>query len=365
MEQEIQAMIAAQTEQAAVIAGLQSEVLQLKSAPVIVDEVKEAKELKSKFYSMVKDGDGQNLVELVKDGKVKAAQMGAQGDTVIQDVNRSIVTRITEMSTLTSLFGREVTQNANYVRKVSVGGVETYWDGEAKADGAPELVEVRMVSGKVISLPVVSNDVIADSFFDVEAFLMTEVAKAVGTKSAIAILNGDGVKKPKGFLKYFDKVEGIKALADRPVDMFPILLQGNGLESLIDALRKMTINLPTDYQSKAKYAMSIAAFEKVSAEKDTQGHSFVQKDANGVVAGRLNGYEIVVDRLMPADAPILFGDFESAFAVCELPNSVQMLRNAYIVPFNVQFNIGLRIGTIVKANDSVIGLFLADAPVGK
>ncbi|MFM1687931.1 phage major capsid protein [Aeromonas salmonicida] len=358
MEQEIQAMIAAQTEQAAVIAGLQSEVLQLKSAPVIVDEVKEAKELKAKFYSMVKDGDGQNLVELVKDGKIKAAQMGTKGDTVIQDVNRNIVTRITETSVLTGLFGRETTQNDNYVRKVSVGGAQTYWDGEAKAEGAPELVEVKMSSGKVISLPVISNDIAADSFFDIEAFLMTEVAKAIGDKSAMAILNGDGLKKPKGFLKYFDKVEGIKALADRPVDMFPILEQGKGLESLIDALRKMTIDLPTPYRSRAKYAMSVAAFEKVSAEKDTQGHSFVQKDVNGAVAGRLNGYEIVVDRLLPADAPILFGDFESAFAVCELPNSVQMLRNAYVIPFHVQFNIGLRVGTIVKANDSVIGLFM-------
>ncbi|CAJ1855360.1 hypothetical protein HLBENOHH_02469 [Aeromonas dhakensis] len=355
MEQ-LEQLLAAQAEQAQVITGLKSELAEMKVKGV--DPEAEKKELKRKFFEIAKKGDGQKATDLIEEGKVKAAQMGEKGDTIIPDINREIITRVLEGSALTAYFGRDVAANTDYTRKVAVGEGGTYWEGDTAAESAPELKDIKATSGKVISLPTVKNDVAADSFFDIEAFILNEVSRRIGAKVSGAVLNGDGVNKPLGLLKHFDKTEGVKAIDARKIDMFGVVVKADG-EELIDSLRRQSLELPSAYQSSARWAMSLAAYERLCREKDTTGHSFIQKDVTQKSAGTLHGYEIIVDRMLPADAPVMFGDFEQAFAVVELPNTMQFLRNEYVKPFHVQWNIGFRVGTIVKSNEAITGFYLA------
>ncbi|QWL58217.1 phage major capsid protein [Aeromonas jandaei] len=351
MEKELEQLLVGQTEQAEIISKIKGEIAELKEKGV--DPKEQSKELRQKFFADLKQGQAA-----IENGRVKADRLGQNGDLIIADVNRDIVKRMRESSELVSMFGREQSANTDYSRRVAKGKVATYWDGTAATAGAPELVVVKMTSGKLISTPEVHEDQMADAFFDAESFLMEEVTAEVGDVSANAILAGDGDKKPMGFIKYFDKEEGVKPLADRKVDHFRVIAKADG-EELVDTLRKMVIELPSAYKARAKFVMSVHAYELISKEKYTTGESVIQRDPNGGVAGRLHGYDIVVDRLLPDTAPVMFGDYQAAFAVVELPNHMTMQRNPYVKDFMVRFVIGMRLGTITKANDAVVGMFLA------
>ena len=377
LNQKLDAVISTVEARTADVEAVKSAVAELKDAFAGLStaqvEVKEDKvDLKAKFYDMAKSGEGFGT-ELVREGEIKSASFNvtdeaSAGAGVVTEVSKQILTRIVEDYKIPSMFGIETTNSTKYEKRVQVGVSGARWEGEnvagANGDhtGSPKFATIKMSHGKAIAKPIVTQEALNDPFFNAEAFLMGDVQKQLGRLISEGLLNGNGENQPKGFYTYFDAVEGAKEVADRKVDMFPVITNAIGTdEDLIAALQAMQFALKTGYVSGAKYVMNREVFQRVAALKDGMGRPLMQASLDAAYAGRIFGFEIVVDAMASKEVPVIFGKLNEAFKVVNIPTSLDFVRNPYKIDFCVEFTIAQRIGTIVGDNEAVVGLIPAVA----
>ncbi|WP_347368020.1 phage major capsid protein [Vibrio vulnificus] len=387
LAQKIEAVVDGVKSQAEVVETIKSEIADLRDAFAGLSvanepEVKaEVVDLKAKFYEIAKSGEGVQGTELVKDGEIKSAVFNvadeaSAGAGVLVEVNRQILTRIVEDFAITKLFGRDTSNSTKYEKRVQVGTGSARWEGENTelANGAhtdsPRFATIKMTHGKAIAKPVVTHEALKDPFFNAESFLMNDTRKQLARLVAQGLVSGiGGENQPKGFLTYFDEVEGVKDVAERKVDHFPVVIKTAAEiaedAALILALQDMQYALKTGYVAGSKYVMSRKMFQRVAGMKDGIGRPFMQPSLDAAVAGRIFGFDIVVDPMIGEDKPVIFGRLDEAFKVIDLPLSMEMIRNPYKIDGAVEFYIATRIGTMVHDNESVVAMVVKSAAKAK
>ncbi|HDI3263900.1 TPA: phage major capsid protein [Vibrio cholerae] len=362
------------------IADLTDAFAGLSAANDPIVEVKDTTEtLKTKFFDLAKTGEGYHT-ELVKDGKIKSdafntADNASAGAGVLTQVNRQIVEHIVEDYAITKLFGRDTAGSVNYERRVMTGGAGARWEGEnvEGVNGAhtatPRLATIKMTHGKAIAKPIITAEALQDPFFNAETFVMGATRKALARTVAEGVVNGNGEAQPRGFMTYFDAVEGVKAVEERKVDHYPVLVKPAADladdQKLLDALQALQYELKAGYVSGAKYVMSRKMFQRVAGIKDGLGRPMLMTSLEAGVSGRIFGFDIVVDPLLNEDKPVVFGRIADAFKVIEIPSALQFTRNPYKIDQCVEFYIATRIGTMVNDNEAVVALLVETARKAK
>ncbi|EKD9324320.1 phage major capsid protein [Vibrio vulnificus] len=368
--------------QAELVESIKSEVADLRDAfaglSVANEEIKsESVDMKAKFFEIAKSGEGVQGTELVKDGEIKSTAFNvtdeaSAGMGVLTEVNRQILTRIVEDYAITKLFGRDTAQSTKYERKVQVGTGGARWEGEnvslvnGEHTGSPRFATIKMTHGKAIAKPVVTHEALKDPFFNAESFLMNDTRKQLARLVAEGLVNGTGGEnQPAGFMTYFTEVEGVKAVDERKVDHFPVVVKSATDiaedAALIAELQNLQYELKTGYVAGAKYVMSRKMFQRVAGMKDAIGRPFMQPSLDAAVAGRIFGFDIVVDPMIGEDKPVVFGRLGDAFKVIDLPLSMEFIRNPYKIDGAVEFYIATRVGTIVGDNESCVALIVKPA----
>lgn len=341
------------------IADLKDALVGLQAANEEEVEVK-GEDLEVKFYDEVKNYKGET--ELVKDGQIKAAsfnvtEAGSATEGVITEVNRKIVQSAIEESALVKLFGRETAGSTKYEKRKQIGLSGARWEGEnvegvnGAHTGAPTFTTLKAKFGKAIAKPVITQEALSDPFFNAEAFLMTDVRKQLGRLVVEGLVKGAGENQPTGFTTLFtaeqakiDAGTHFKLLADFAGDD----------AAFVEALQGMQFALKTGYLVGSKYVMARDVFQRVAGLKDTTGRPLMQTSLVEGVAGRIFGFDIVVDPTLVG--VIYFGKFDEAFKVVDIPTSLEFLRNPYKIDFCVEFSIATRIGSIVHDNEAVVGM---------
>lgn len=347
---------ASKSKQAEVVDAI--EALKAKLADTNPEETEEVKSARAMFTKSMTETGG----EIIKAGKLQGAKnFGAAGDIIVTEFNKTITQRILETSKLVSHFGQE-TGILDYKKKVTKGGTVASWEGEYTST-VPVLVDIASTGGKLTSSPMVEKTVAADAFFDATSFLETDAMKRISAQAAVAMLQGDGVKKPKGIVKHFDKVEGLKPVDTRDVETFSSVVATVADATLIDLLRDLVNSVPAEYHGNARWGMSREAFNTVYALKDADGRSYLQPDPQNPMSFLLHGFEIVLDVTLAASAPIMFGDFDAGFKVLNVPQAIDLVANPFRVPGFMVYDITYRAAVIMGANDAIAGLFLPEAGV--
>ncbi|MGL4843934.1 MAG: phage major capsid protein [Aeromonas veronii] len=375
MQTKIDEVLSVIKSQADEIAEMRDALEAVKSAPVEQVEVK-SEDLKAKFYEVVKSGEGTDAQgEIVKEGQIKAMNVtdsASAGAGVVAEVSTQIVQRMVNEFAVPALFGFANTNSTKFERRVQVSGSTVNWEGEnlsgTSGDNTdtPTFATIEMTHGKVTAFPQITQEALSDPFFDAEAFVLADVAKEMGRAVADALMNGDGVKKPMGFYRYMDAVEGAKDVKARKVDHFAVLNAAiTSDEELIAALRKMIFSMKAGYRAGAKFVMSEELFERVAGLTDGMKRPLMQPSLDAAILGTLFGYGIVVDTHIPADVPVVFGQLDQAFQIVNIPTELSFNRNPYRVRGCVEFEIAQRIGTIVLDNEAVIGLMVPAARKAK
>jgi HK97 family phage major capsid protein len=352
--------------QADEIAEMRDALESVKSAPAVQVEVKDEKaELKAKFYNDVKNGSANTQV--IKDGQVKSfntADQASAGAGIVTEVSQTILTRLRDDYVVAGLFGVETASSVDYEKRVQVGHSTVAWVGEnVNADGVamtgtPTFETVKMTHGKISAAPVLTSEALSDPFFNAEAFVMQDVAVELSRGIALGILKGEGKYQPKGFYKHFDATEGAKPVADRAVDAFPVVAEDIADDAkLLEALRRLPYKMPASYVVGGKYVMTRELFERVSGLKDGIGRHYMHESEIAGVAGRIFGYDIVIDPMNTnQEMPVVFGHLDRAFKIVNIPTALELVRNPYAIPHCVRFDVQHRVGTIVGDNQAVIGL---------
>lgn len=207
------------------------------------------------------------------------------------------------MRETSALVGRcrnvQITQGEVDIPRV-VSGTAANWVGEAEAK-----VETTMTFGLgAITLDEMgawvelTTRLLEDNSYGVEELVLSDLALAFQQAAAAALVNGNGVKKPLGFLQ--DAVGATTVYTEDADDITA--------DSLIDA----SLAIPAPLMAGAVWLMNRRTLGTVRKLKDGGGRFLFSTDGGLVngVPGTLLGYPVLMDENMPnvaADAyPVAF-----------------------------------------------------------
>lgn len=219
---------------------------------------------------------------------------------------------------------------------VDMGGAAAAWTDELAArtkTAHANIKERSFFANELYAFNFLSESLKEDAEFDVVAWLMNNATKAIARAEGAAFVNGDGHKKPKGFLNQtivanaswaWGKLGYIVTGASAgfapavPGSQVGPSASSNGADCLFNLIH----SLPKLYRNNCDWVMNRLTLAEVRKLKDADGN-YLFKDAltaNGFLSQLLN-YPIMEAEDMPdiaADSySIAFGDFNEGYYILD------------------------------------------------
>lgn len=304
---------------------------------------------KTAFDSYVRKGRDDGLRELEQ----KAISLGTDADGgfgVPEELDRNITQLERDSSVMRAIANVITVGTDEYKKLVNIGGAGSGWVGETDArpgTNTPKLAQIAPFFGEIYANPAITQKALDDIFFDVEAWLATELAWDFADQEGDSFIAGNGTLKPKGFLAYANSAVTDKA-GNRPFGTLQFVTSGAAAAlSNADRLIDLVHSLRRGYRKNAKFLgnnLTLAALRKL---KDLEGNYLWRPGLEQGVAGTLLGYGYEEDESMPdiaADAlPLAFGDFKRGYTIADV-RGTRVLRDPFTNKPYVHFYTTKRVG---------------------
>lgn len=299
------------------------------------------------FDAYIRSGDDDALRGLELDGKSMSSSVNADGGYLV-DPKTSDLIKSTLIST-TSIRGiaNVVTVDASsYDVLVDQNDLGAGWADETSntaETGTPTLDRITIPLYELTALPKISQRLLDDSAFDIEAWLAGRVADKFARAEAAAFVNGDGADKPTGFLN--------QTLTDNDSwtwGTVGYIASGSAAGfSDADKLIELVYAVGAEYRQNAAFVMNSKTAGLVRSFKDGDGRHLWSDGLSQGQPARLLGYPVVISEDMPdvgADTtPIAFGDFQAGYTIAERPD-LRILRDPFSAKPHVLFYASKRVG---------------------
>jgi len=347
----------ASEELAAIKADLE-EIKAKQAAPTFISKTGDKQDMESRdlFKTFIKEG-AEGLRTKGTDLQIST---DAQGGYALPEELRQEIIRIQhEVSPMRQVCSIAQAATTDVKQLVSTGDAASGWVGETDAraqTNSPELAQRTATFGEVYARPRVYQHLIEDGFFNVEDWLLSEVARQFSEAEGVAFLSGNGTNKPVGILN------GLTLTADAAANdangTYEVLNTGvnNALGStdagIIEFLRTVVKSVKTPYLPNCRWMMNRATHQALVNLKNSDGEYFLQRDLTQAAATSLFGHSVIINEDMDdideaaASAPIMFGDFQRAFQIIDRVD-VSVLRDPYTNPGSVMFYSRKRVGSMV------------------
>ncbi|MGO9547401.1 MAG: phage major capsid protein [Rhodomicrobium sp.] len=164
----------------------------------------------------------------------------------------------------------------------------------------------------------VSNNFLADSAIDIEAWLVREFAREMARLEGAAFINGTGAKQPLGL----QTATGI--------NYYP---SGNASTLVDDAVVALPFQLPAMYAQNGVWLMNRQTMGAVRQFKDTVGRYIFDAtlDKNGLPT--IMGQPVIdcpdMPNIGPNTFPIIYGDMDAAYIIVDRAGPMTLLRDIY------------------------------------
>ena len=204
--------------------------------------------------------------------------------------------------------------------------VNAGWVGETASrpkTSSPSLNEIRIPVNEMYASPEATQNLIDDSFISIEDWLQGKLVSKFARLEGTAFVEGDGNKKPKGFLSYnagsgFNKLQQITSA-------------GSGVIAF-DDLIDVTDALLDSFKSNARWVMNKETRSELRKLKDNDDQYLWQPDNQDGIASSLLGYGVTIAVDMPAIAgsalSIAFGDFRRGYKIVDR-QGLRILRDPF------------------------------------
>ena len=225
------------------------------------------------------------------------------GYLVPDEFERTLVEALEEENVFRTL--AHVIKTSSGDRKIPVvasKGTASWVDEEgAYTESDDAFSQVSIGAYKLGTMIKVSEELLADSVFDLEAYISKEFARRIGAREEESFFNGDGKGKPLGILAAKDGAEvGVTAAsataitADEVIDLF--------------------YSLKAPYRKNAVWVLNDATVKQIRKLKDTTGQYLWQPSLIAGTPDTILGRPVKTSAFMPTAAAgaktIAFGDFK-------------------------------------------------------
>lgn len=225
------------------------------------------------------------------------------GYLVPDEFERTLVEALEEENVFRTL--AHVIKTSSGDRKIPVvasKGTASWVDEEgAYTESDDAFSQVSIGAYKLGTMIKVSEELLADSVFDLEAYISKEFARRIGAREEESFFNGDGKGKPLGILAAKDGAEvGVTAAsataitADEVIDLF--------------------YSLKAPYRKNAVWVINDATVKQIRKLKDSTGQYLWQPSLVAGTPDTILGRPVKTSAFMPTAAAgaktIAFGDFK-------------------------------------------------------
>ena len=204
---------------------------------------------------------------------------------------------------------------------VATGHSTAQWTAEnaAYTESNPTFGQKQIDAFKLTDLCRVSVELLQDSAFDIEDYLMKEFARAFGIAEEEAFCVGTGTNQPTGIFTANGDTVGVTAAANNAIT-------ADELISLVYALK-------SPYRRNAKFLMNDATISAIRKLKDLNGAYLWQPSLQAGQPDRLLGYDLYTSPYVPTMAAgaltVAFGDFKNYWIGDRAGRTVQRLNELY------------------------------------
>lgn len=251
--------------------------------------------------------------------------------------------------------------SAGYRKLITTGGALSGWASETGARAetdTPKFREIAPPMGDLFANPAASQAMLDDAAFDVEAWLTNEIATEFARAEGAAFVNGDGVNKPRGFLRgptpttEADTVRAFGTLQYLATGVAGNFAATNPADRLIDLIQA----LRPPYRQGAVFVMNSATLARIRKFKTTDGAFLWQPSVQAGRPDTLLGYPVVEAEDMPdvADGAfsVAFGNFRAGYLIAERSETT-ILRDPFTRKPYVYFYAVKRIGGAVVNSEAI------------
>ncbi len=310
---------------------------------------------KSAFTSFIRKGDTTGLEELEQ----KSMSVGSDpdGGFAVPEYIEQDIEKLEIAASAIMQLGRIVEAKGSVYKKlVNKRGTASGWVGETDArpeTGTPQMVEVSIEIGELYANPKLTQKLIDDAMFNAESFITEEITEEFSDQLGAALINGDGVNKPKGILQY-PTTTGKDAV--RAFGTLQHTDSGASSTFDFDDIKALKSSLKSKYRMGAAWVLNETTALVISTFKDANGRYIWQEAVKEGEHDTLLGYPVYIDENMPDVAggsfPILFGNFDRGYHIPKRLG-VRLLRDPYTSKPYVNFYATSRIGGGVVNSEAI------------
>lgn len=299
------------------------------------------------FDAYVRSGDDDALRGLEFEGKSMSSSVNADGGYLVDPKTSELIKSTLINTTSVRGIANVVTVDASaYDVLIDRNDLGAGWADEASVTaetGTPTLDRISIPLYELTALPKISQRLLDDSAFDIEAWLAGRVAEKFARAEASAFVNGDGADKPTGFLN-----QTLSANDSWSWGTVGYVSTGiNGGMGDADSLIDLVYAVGADYRQNGTFIMNSKTAGVVRSLKDLDGRHLWADGLSQGQPSRLLGYPVVISEDMPdiaTDAtPIAFGDFHAGYTIAERPD-LRILRDPFSAKPHVLFYATKRVG---------------------
>ena len=253
------------------------------------------------------------------------------GYLVPESFAETVITKLGEKSYIRNIANVSASTTTENLPVEGDDGESTWVDEEGTyGESDPEIGRVTMEAWKAGRIVKVTDEALQDTVPAIEDYVAMKFAKSTTKLEEEAFVNGDGVKKPKGFL--LDAEVGVTTASSTAFTA----------DEIID----LEYSLDEDYEKNAVWMMNKNTKAMVRKLKDSNGDYLWSKGLNGE-PDTLDGYPIIVNKHMPDVAsgkkPIAFGDFGYYYIKDRLVMNIKRLNEKYADTGHVGFRVDKRV----------------------
>lgn len=295
--------------------------------------------------------------------KAMTASQGADGGyAVLPDMAEGIQARMRLSSPVRMVAGVVQIEGGSYTILSERGDGGVAWSNEtsdSEETATPTIDRISIPLDELSAMPKVSQRLLDDAMFDVEAFLTGRIADRFARAEASAFVSGNGNGKPKGFLAYASNGTADASRAAETLQYHVTGVSGAfaadpaGGDALIQVFHK----LHPSYQANAAWMMNGNTLAAVASLKDQSGYLWRQiLNGDGSVITTIMGKPAYQADDMPNVAAnslsIAIGDFQRGYTIVD-GAVMTILRDPYSAKPHVLFYATKRVGGGVSDFDAI------------
>ena len=250
------------------------------------------------------------------------------GYLVPEEFENQIVRGIDETNIIRSI-AKIITTAHDRKIPVAVGHSTATWTAENAAftESNPTFGQKQIDAFKLTDLVRVSTELLQDSAFDIEDYIIREFSHAFGVAEEQAFCVGTGVNQPTGIFTANGGEVGVTTTSSTAIT--------------IDDVISLIYSLKVPYRKNAVFLMNDATVGQIRKLKDNNGAYLWQPSVQAGQPDKILGYDVYTSPFAPTIASgaltIAFGDFQNYWVGDRGGRTVQRLNELYATNGQVGF----------------------------